>query len=430
MLIAVITRRLQKTLSQALSDTPVVFLQGARQVGKTTLVQTLGQMSPQSIDSTRRYITLDDATALAAATADPEGFIAGLTGPVTIDEVQRAPGLALAIKSAVDRDRSPGRFLLTGSAGVLVLPRLADSLAGRMEILTLWPLAESETASAEKARGQDEASTIIDRLFDSRFDFDDSSSPDWPGMIELIARGGYPEIRSRTSPQRRAAWFGSYLSTILQRDIRDLANIEGLTQMPRLLSLLANRSAGLMNFADVARTVSMQQTTLKRYVALLQGVFLLELVPAWFINTSKRLAKAPKVLLNDSGLLMHLIGADEQRLISDPALAGHVLESWVGMELKKQLGWSKVSATLHHFNVHQGDEVDFVLEDRSGRVVGIEVKSSASVDASAFRGLRGLAKLAGKRFVRGIVLYAGRSVVAFEPQLAAVPLGALLSDGE
>jgi uncharacterized protein len=411
----VIQRGLAASLATALSDSPVVFLQGARQVGKSTLVQALPR---------RRYLTLDDATLLAAANSNPQGFIDGLSGSVTIDEVQRAPELALAIKVSVDRERqsgraTAGRFLLTGSAGVLVLPRLADSLAGRMEILTLWPLSESETTSPRRGHN------IVDELFKPKLKIDDSAKIDWPTVIELLARGGYPEIRTRTSEPRRAAWFESYLTTILQRDIRDLARIEGLAQLPRLLSLLASRSASLMNYADLARTLSMQQTTFKNYVALLQGVFLMQLIPAWFTNSAKRFAKSPKILVNDSGLLMHLIGASQERLLADPALAGHVVESWVGMELIKQASWSELKPKLLHFNVHQGDEVDFVLEDRRGRVVGLEVKSSASVDTHAFRGLRALQKLAGPRFVRGIVVYSGHTIVPFDSHMHAVPLAAL-----
>jgi uncharacterized protein len=325
----------------------------------------------------------------------------------------------------VDRDRSPGRFLLTGSAGVLVLPRLADSLAGRMEILTLWPLAECETNLAGQGGSRE---NLIDRLFGSKLIWPDPAPVDWPGVVEMLSRGGYPEMRSRANPQRRAAWFGSYLTTILQRDVRDLARIEGLTQLPRLLALLASRSASLMNFADLARTLSMQQTTVKNYVALLQGVFLMQFVPAWSTNSAKRFAKSPKILLNDSGLLMYLIGASEERLIADASLAGHVLESWVGMELTKLSTWSNLRPRLLHFNVHQGEEVDFVLEDAQGRLVGVEVKSSASVDSAMFRGLRSLQQLAGKRMVRGVVLYAGRSVVPFEENLSAVPL-TMLSGG-
>lgn len=407
-----ILRGLTRLLTSCLSDSPVVFLQGARQVGKSTLVQTLPG---------RRYLTLDDATLLSAATANPQGFIDGLSGAVTIDEVQRAPQLALAIKANVDRDRRPGRFLLTGSAGVLVLPRLADSLAGRMEILTLWPLSEAEAMSGEGRVN------IIDRLFESDFRLPDPPSINWSSIVKTMAQGGYPEVRTRTDSQRRAAWFGSYLTTILQRDIRDLAAIEGLTQMPRLLALLASRSASLMNYADLARTLSMQQTTLKNYVALLQGVFLLRLIPAWFINAGKRFAKAPKILMNDTGLLMHLIGANEKRLIDDAPLAGHVLESWVGMELTKQASWSQTLPSLYHLNIHQGDKVDFVLEDRLGRVVGVEVKSAASVDAGAFRGLKALQTAAGDRFLRGVVVYAGRTVVPFDQALHAIPLASLIA---
>jgi predicted AAA+ superfamily ATPase len=409
-----IARGLAPSLQRALRDTPVVFLQGARQVGKSTLVQSLFS------NSSRRYLTLDDPTVLSAATTDPTGFLRGLGGPVTLDEVQRAPALPLAIKSAVDLDRTPGRFLLTGSAGVLVLPRLSDSLAGRMEILTLHPFSQSEITGQVRC--------LPDMLFAAKLDLPTVALRQRSlSIAKRLSRGGYPELLRRTAPDRRAAWFGSYLVTLLQRDVRDLANIEGISELPRLLSLLASRSSTLINYADVARTLGLAQNTLKRYLALLEGIFLIRLIPAWFTNVGKRFAKAPKLLLNDTGLITHLLGLSEVRYRSDPQLAGHVLETFVGNELSKHAGWSRHRITLHHFNVHQGDEVDFVLENEQGQVVGVEVKSTASISADHFKGLRALEAAAGRQFHRGVVLYGGSQVVPFAPNLHAVPLGVLWS---
>jgi predicted AAA+ superfamily ATPase len=407
-------RHLTPTLLASLADSPVVFLQGARQTGKSTLAKALVAASPGW-----RYLTMDDATTLAAAQSDPVSFVATLQGPSIIDEVQRAPGLALAIKAAVDHDRRPGRFLLTGSANVLLLPKVSESLAGRIEIHTLWPLSQGEL--------EGRPDRFVDSVFAAHYHPRELTSQSWPQVVRRLVQGGYPETLRRTAPQRRDAWFGSYLTTILQRDVRDIANVRDLSDLPRLLTLVASRAASLLDYADLARGIGIAQTTLKRYMGLLEATFLLRTLPAWFSNIGKRVVKAPKVLLNDTGLLLHLLGADAQRLSKDTTLGGLVLENFVAMELLKQCGWSRVQPILHHFRTHGGEEVDLVLEDRAGRIVGIEVKASASIEASHFKGLKVLAQATGRRFQRGVVLYTGQHVLPFGSNLLALPLSALWS---
>ena len=399
-------------LLDALADTPVVYLQGARQTGKSTLVRALAEREhPAS------YLTLDTAAVLAAATGDPEGFVSGLRRPVVIDEAQRAPGLALAIKAAVDADRRPGQFLLTGSAGVLSLPKLAESLAGRMELRTLWPFSAGELLGVRE--------TFVDRMFDPLLSVPETPPDTQDALIERVCRGGYPEVQARKRGTRRQAWFDGYVDAILQRDVRELANIERLSEMPRLLGLLASRVGQPVNFADLARTVAIPQTTLKRYVTLMETTFLVRLLPPWFSNIGKRLTKAPKLLLGDTGLLAHLLEADADRLGRDRTLFGHALENFAAMELLKQLGWSERRCRLFHFRTEGGAEVDLVLEDRAGRLVGIEVKAAASVGRRDFRGLKALTALAGDRFVRGVVLYTGAAVVPFGARLHALPVAQL-----
>jgi predicted AAA+ superfamily ATPase len=410
---ALLQRHLASALKASLADSPAVFLQGARQTGKSTLARSL--LSGRSA----RYLTLDDAATLAAAESDPRGFVAGLDGPVVIDEVQRAPGLALAIKASIDERRDPGRFLLTGSANPLVLPRLADSLAGRIELHTLWPLSQGELG------GRDER--FIDRVFEPRFPIPRLEGEAWPALTRRLAQGGYPEMLTRQDAGRREAWFGSYLQTILQRDVRDIASIRNLSALPRLLALLASRAAGLLDYSDLARSLSLPQSTLKRYYALLVATFLVHELPAWYANLGKRVIKAPKLLLNDTGLLMYLLGADASRLTSDPTLGGSVLENFVAMELLKQRGWAKRRVRLFHFHSYAGEEVDVVLEDAAGQLVGIEVKTTASVTAAHFKGLRALADATGDRFVRGIVLAPVPAAVPFGEKLLAVPLATLWS---
>ena len=399
-------------LLDALADTPVVYLQGARQTGKSTLVRALAEREhPAS------YLTLDSAAVLAAATGDPEGFVSGLRRPVVLDEAQRAPGLALAIKAAVDADRRPGQFLLTGSAGALSLPKLAESLAGRMELHTLWPFSAGELLGVRE--------TFADRMFAPLLSVPETAPDTQDALIERVCRGGYPEVQARKRGARRQAWFDGYVDAILQRDVRELANIERLSEMPRLLGLLASRVGQPVNFADLARTLAIPQTTLKRYVTLMETTFLVRLLPPWFSNIGKRLTKAPKLLLGDTGLLAHLLEADPDRLGRDRTLFGHALENFAAMELLKQLGWSERRCRLFHFRTQGGAEVDLVLEDRAGRLVGIEVKGAASVGRRDFRGLKALTAVAGDRFVRGVVLYTGAAVVPFGARLHALPVAQL-----
>jgi hypothetical protein len=387
-------------------------LNGARQTGKSTLAREIGSKLRPA-----RYLTMDDAGVLAAARADPEGFVQGLEGSVILDEVQRVPELFLAIKASVDRDRRPGRFLLTGSADVLLLPRVSESLAGRMEILTLWPLSQGEIEGAREG--------FLDALFGRAVPSPARRPLPWKEVIERVITGGYPEVLSQSSASRRRAWFGSYITAILQRDVRDLASIESLGQMPRLLALLAARVGSLLNVAELSRSSTLPQTTLKRYLTLFEATFLVQLLPAWSGNLGKRLVKAPKVVLCDSGLTAHLLGAGADRLNEDPSLLGHLLEGFVFAEIKKQSAWSRVRPECFHFRTQTGQEVDLVLEDAAGQVVGIEVKAGVTVTERDFRGLQTLAADAGKRFLRGVVLHAGREPIPFGRNLHALPLDSL-----
>lgn len=406
-----IRRHATTRLREAMKDRPVVLLHGARQTGKTTLVRALADARHPS-----RYVTFDGLTELAAARNDPEGFLAGLDGPIVLDEVQRVPELFVAIKAAVDRKREPGRFLLTGSANVLFLPRLSESLAGRMEIVPLWPFSQGEIEGAVEG--------FVDAAFGPAVPALSILGGRTP-LTERVLRGGFPEAVTIKPAHRRAAWFDSYLTTILGRDVRDLANIEGLTDLPRLLSLVAARPATLLNYSELARSAALPQSTLKRYFALLEAVFLVRTLPPWHTNLGKRMVKSPKVLLCDSGLAAHLMGVDIPRLAQDRTLLGGLLETFVAMELTKQITWSTAAPALHHFRTHTGAEVDFILERRSGAVVGIEVKSASAVTGGDFKGLHALAEVAGRRFHRGIVLYAGTEVVPFGPRLHAMPIDAL-----
>ena len=391
-----------------MADTPVVLLNGARQTGKTTLAQELASGS--------QYFTLDDAATLAVAASDPAGFIKNLPGPVVIDEIQKAPDLFPAIKLSVDKDRRPGHFLLTGSANVMTLPRLSESLAGRMEIIPLFPFSAGELAGNREG--------FVKRLFDGTIAKAKPILASDDLAVRLV-RGGYPEAIQRTDDDRRGAWFASYISTILQRDVRDLARVDGLNALPNLLKLLAARTSGLLNLADVGRDAGLPHTTLTRYMALLETVFLVHRLPAWSPNLGKRLVKAAKLHLVDTGLACHLIGADAQRLHDDRSLLGRMLETFVVGELRKQLSWIDPRTALYHFRTAAGSEVDVVLEKADGSVAGVEVKASATVGTSDFGALQELRDELGKKFVAGIVLYTGDRMIPFGDKLWLAPLPTL-----
>ncbi len=412
-------RNIEPLLLTALADTPVVLLNGARQVGKSTLAQRLIDTGWRA-----RYVTLDDATVQAAARSDPQGFLSDFDGPVIIDEIQRASELYLPIKLSVDRNRKPGRFLLTGSANVMLTPALSNALAGRMEVLTLWPLSQGEISGYRE--------DFVDRLLAKDFSLPASSigrakkyAIKREDLAGLILRGGFPEVVKRPDAERRRAWFRSYITTILQRDVRDLSKVEGITEFPRLLALLATRVANLLNLADISRATTISHSTLKRYMTLLQATYLISLLPPWTSNLGARVVKTPKLMLGDTGLLTALVGVDEERLLENSALFGAALENFVVMETRKQISWSKTQPQMFHFRTHSGHEVDIVLEEASGKLAGIEVKSIASVNSDDFKGLRALQEIAGKNFRRGVVFYAGSEVVSFGKDLMAAPIPVL-----
>jgi len=408
-----IRRNIAEAIKTALSDTPVVLLNGARQTGKSTLVQSLIG------DSGANYLTFDDSTVTAAAAADPQGFLDRFSGPIILDEIQRVPQLFNAIKLSVDRNRIPGRFMLTGSANVLLLPNLSQSLAGRMEILTLWPFSQGEIAGRRES--------FLDQLFDKQAVFTNVVC-DRQDLSKKMCTGGYPEVVQRQDPQRQQAWFGSYITTILQRDVRDISHIESLTAMPRLLSLLATRAASLLNFAEISRSSGLTQTTTKRYMALLQMLFLIHLLPAWSGNPSKRLVKSPKLNLCDSGLLCFLTGLDAAHLDNESQRYGAILENFVVGELLKQSTWCKTRMGLFHYRSQTGQEIDIILENSSGKIAAVEIKSAASVTAKDFIPMRQLAQDVGDRFVRGVVLYVGKQTVPFADNLTALPVSAIWAE--
>ena len=397
-------------LTEALEDTPVVLIHGPRQCGKTTLARSVGDAAGYA------YISFDSDVLRASAQTDPVGFVADLPEKTVLDEVQRVPELFTALKAAVDRDRQPGRFILTGSANVLLVPRLADSLAGRMEILRLHPLAQEEL--------EGKVSGFLGALFGEGFKANQQVRLG-KELAERIAAGGYPAALARPSPRRRATWYRDYIETLVQRDVRDLARISSLDVLPRLLTLAAGQTARLLNVADLASPFQLSRPTIRDYVTLLARVFLLEELPPWHSNRLSRLIKTPKLHLGDTGLACTLLGVDAAALWANRTLLGQLLETFVFQELRRQASWQEDPITFHHFRDRDGVEVDIVLEGSGQRMAGIEVKASATITASDFRGLRKLKESAGNRFVSGVVLYDGEVTTPFGDRLFAVPIRSL-----
>jgi len=404
----------------ALGDTPVVLLIGPRQCGKTTLVRQLAGLEREGLerdDKQRDYVTLDDDTVLAAARSDPAGFIRGFDS-VAIDEVQRSPELLRAIKLSVDNDRRAGRFLLTGSANILALPQVSESLAGRMEIVNLMPISRAEIAGKKPAFLKTAFSGKLARPGQVIVGDD---------LVHAVLVGGYPEMLRRESSRRRQAWARDYVKAIVQRDVRDIAEVEKLDQLPRLLQVLAHHSGQLTNFTQIGGQLGIDDKTTRKYTGILEQLFLVSRVSPWYRNELNRLIKTPKLHFLDSGLLAALLGLTSDRIAKDRSAFGALLETFVLSEVMKEAASCDESYALHHYRDKDGDEVDIIVEDERGVMVGIEVKASATVRANDFKGIRKLKNICGDALKLGMVLYDGTQVVPFGDRLFAAPISCLWS---
>lgn len=384
---------------------------GARQVGKSTLAQQVAEQ-----DHPAQMVSLDARIPREAALADPEGFAAGLRRPVLIDEVQRgSPDLLLAIKSILDRDPEPGQFLLTGSANVLRNRRVADALTGRVEMVTLWPLAQSEIEGA--------SANLVDALFASEPPRVEGAPSGREALRGRIAAGGYPEARLRTG-NRRARWFQSYLQGTFEKDLETITQAHKLDEMPRLLRLLASQAANLFVPAAIGKKMSLDHRTVASYAGLLETIFLVKRLPAWQPGLGQREIKTPKAYVVDSGLLLYLLGADEQRLLDDDQVTGRALENFVAMEILRHAEWSDLMPRVYHYRRGR-DEIDLVLEDRRGRIVAVEVKARESLGRDAWRPLARLRDKLGDRFRCGVVVHTGDQTIPVGDRLFALPLSGL-----
>ena len=396
---------------EALSDSPAVLIHGPRQCGKSTLARVVGD--PREY----QYITFDDHVARAAAQSDPTGFILGLDEKTVLDEVQRVPFLFTALKQEIDALGAPGRFILTGSSQVLLVPALSDSLAGRMDIIRLHPLSQGEISGG--------VPSFLDDLFSGTFQTSNTRRMG-DELAEIIVGGGYPAALARPTHRRRANWYRNFIDSQLQRDVRDLANISALDALPRLLAAAASQTARLFRLSDLSSGFQLSRNTIGSYAGLLERLFLIDRLLPWHSNRLKRLVKASKLHIGDTGLGCALIGAGPGALVQDRALLGQYLESFVLQELKRQAIYQEVPPEFFHYRDKDQFEVDIVIERGALQVAGVEVKAAASVTTADFRGLRKLKRTAGDRFAAGAVIYDGEITASFGDGMFAVPVRRLL----
>ena len=401
-------RFVERRVEEALLDTPVVLIVGPRRAGKTTLAQKLGGEG-------RTYLTLDDQTVLDSVRYDSVGFIRGLDRTI-VDEIQRAPELMLAIKKSVDEDYRPGRFLLTGAANVMALPRVADSLAGRMETIKMLPLARVEI--------EGKTPTFLERLFTGSLQ-GVKNAVVGKDLIRTVLIGGFPEVLERASERRRQAWTQSYLASLLTRDLNNIAEIEKLSEISKFTRILAEHSGKLVNYSRFGSSIGVSHKTGQRYVTLLEQLFLVATLQPWFTNRLKRITKTPKLHFLDCGLLASARAASFERVKANRGPFGGLLESFVFSEILKLMTASDLQLMPYHFRDQQMRKVDIVLERNDGEIAGIEVKAATTVKSRDFAGLRTLAEACKDRFAYGVVLYDGTEYVPFGDKLAAAPLSSL-----
>lgn len=404
-----IARHAEAAVNLALTDTRVVIVLGARQVGKSTLLEWVAAGE----GGRRQLVTLDDQAVRSAATLDPAGFVATLETPVAIDEIQRVPELMTEIKLRVDRDHTPGQFVLTGSANLLEMKQIKDSLAGRAEYLRLYPFSRGELLGHREVFVPSLAKGEFPRVVDAPVGR--------TAYAEMLATGGYPEAQGR-APSRRHRFFESYVEGVLERDLATLGDVADRAAVGRLLQAIGATSGSELNIDRLSASLSTPATTVRRHIDLLETLFLIRRVPAWSNNLLARTIKRPKVHITDTGLLASLVGADERRIETDLNLGGMFYETFVAMELDRQISWLDDRPQLFHFRDRDQREVDIVLEHRDGSVSAIEVKASATVRLGDLRGLIHLRDKLGDRFKAGVLLYTGASTVPFGERLAAVPI--------
>ncbi|GHV88581.1 hypothetical protein AGMMS50267_09410 [Spirochaetia bacterium] len=409
---AVIERRITELVARDFEDIEAVFINGGRQTGKSTFAEAFGGEYKKVI-----YASFDDVSLRSAEMASPGQTFADIEeGLVILDEIQHVPLSFLALKSKIDdmrRKKKKVKFLLTGSADIMLLPKLAEALVGRMYIRTMNPFSAAEVLNGP--------GSFIEKLFKGPPDTSRQYSK--PDIAKVVSKASFPQVSLEV--KNKEPWFRNYITTLLERDVKNFSDIDRIEIFPRMLSILANRVGGLVNDTDMSLALKVSQPTVKRYHTLLNGVFLTYLLPPWFKNMEKRLVKSPKIYFTDTLLLCHILGLSPGEIRKmRPELYGFVLENFVASELRKELSLMD-DGKLFHFRTSDKKEVDFIVEGRDGRILALEVKASSSVVSEDFKHIRFLQNTLGGEFVRGVVLYQGDRVVRFDKDLYAAPLSAL-----
>jgi len=387
-------RSVENILKEALQISPSVLLTGARQVGKSTLCLGLD----------REYRVFDNLSQRAAAKHDPQGYIASLPKPVIIDEIQKVPEVLEGIKLAIDKQRVNGDFLLTGSANVLDMKKAKDTLAGRIIEIPMYPLSQKELHHKPDEN-------IIDILFSQGIDGLKVLQRPYDEVMEAIHRGGYPEILKITTPRGRSLWFNAYISTYVERDIRDVGELRDISAFIRFFNIIAPRSCGLVNKSDLANEADLSEATVSNYLTMLEMIFQVSLLKPYASNISKRFIKSSKFFMSDSGLLCHLLGIGSVEELIGSRHRGEIVETFVYNELLKHIGYSQIQPRIYHYRTNDKKEIDFIIE-KADKIVAIEVKSAQIVKKDAFRHIADFQKRSDKEVV-GVVLYGGEDVLSF-----------------
>ena len=409
-------RRLEAVVARLLTEEPVIAVQGARTVGKSTMVRSLAQ------EAGREVVDLDDPETRDAVDASPTAFVTA-ESPVFIDEYQHAPIVLDAIKAELSHDLRPGRFVLTGSTRYSSLPTAAQSLTGRLHVATLWPLSQGELGGTEERFAErllSDPATLVSR---------DASTTSREKYAERVLRGGFPLAVARQAGASRNRWFDDYLQLVIERDVAELSSIRQREKMPRLVARLGSQSAQVLNVSAAAADVGIESSTAEHYVRLLEAAFVIYRLPAWGTTLRARSSAKPKIHFVDSGLAGRMLRVTEARLASAQPQAmtelGHLLETFCVGELLKQVSWMEAPAQAGHWRTHDGDEVDVVLERDDGALAGVEVKAGERVSAAQFRSLRKLREAFGERFLGGVVLHLGGRAYTQEDRLHAIPVDRL-----
>lgn len=412
----IVPRRALNVALSRMTESPVVLLQGARSVGKSTLLQSIASPLGSTV------IDLDDLETREAVRADPNLFATG-ESPVVIDEYQFVPEILAAVKAELNRDLRPGRYVLAGSTSYSTLPVVARALTGRMSRVDVRPLSQGEIDERRE--------TFLERLvFNPESLLDDSAiSVERGEYIERIISGGMPLALRARSDSARARWFGEYIDLVVERDVLELARIQQRRQLPRLLEQVASQTGQLLNVSKAARSIGMDSSVAENYVKLLEAVYLIQRLPAWGTTTRSRVSKTPKAYVVDSGAAALLLRLTRQKLSIPSASSatefGHLLESFVVGELLKQADWLEEPAQLGHWRIHDGGEIDVVIELLDGSLYTIEVKSGSRVTSRDLRATMAFMDRFDERFIAGTVLYTGKYSYRASDRILVLPISKL-----